>query len=64
VREPKGRSAGAHPKHARGAVRLPRRLAVAIFVLALVYSTEGTWRPEAHKGDGRRAYTVEVSPAD
>ena len=35
VREPKGHFAGAHPKHARGAVRLPGRLAVAIAVLGL-----------------------------
>lgn len=32
--------------------------------IALVYSTEGTWRPEAQKGDGRKVYTVEVSPAE
>lgn len=32
--------------------------------IALVYSTGRTRRPEGHKGDGRKVYTVEVSPAD
>ncbi len=31
--------------------------------IVLVYSTDWA-RPEAHKGDGRKVYTVEVSPAD
>jgi len=35
--------------------------------IVLVYSTGSTgrpWDPENHKGDGRKVYTVEVSPAD
>ncbi len=31
--------------------------------IVLVYSTDWARRPEAHKGDGRKVYTVEVSPA-
>lgn len=32
--------------------------------IVLVYSTDGWYRPEAHRGDGRKVYTVEVSEAD
>lgn len=31
--------------------------------IVLVYSTEGGWRPEHYKGDGRKVYTVEVAEA-
>ena len=32
--------------------------------VVLVYSTDGHYSPENHKGDGRKVYTVEVLPAD
>ena len=32
--------------------------------IVLVYSTDGWYRPEGHRGDGRKVYTVEVSEAD
>ena len=31
--------------------------------IVLVYSTDGGYVPEDYKGDGRRVYTVDVSPA-